>query len=246
MSSRDTTSVTPPGATPMPASVPYLSRRFARCDAAARHDQTEQRDRHDAARRGNPWPGLDAFDESAHRFFLGRDAEASHSAAKRARFAGHRTLRTIGPRQDVLAPGGALPGTARERTSCRSTSAWTSRRTRCRSPTSFASACGRRSRTRCPDAPLPGDERRLGVPASDRCRVVERPQLPAHPRPRDRPVRGGLHRWGSRLPGWCEEFRHDFGDLVENRIPADLMRLVSSTARTRLPASPCGRGTTSC
>ena len=169
----------------------------------------------------NPWPGLDAFDESAQRFFHGRDGEAA------------ALLRSVLDSSVTVLYGRSGLG----KTSLLQAALFPRLRENQLLPIyvrlDFTA-----------DAPPVADQLRRTLREALR---VEAPdaQLPAD----DESLWEYLHRadlelWssrnflltpvlvidqfeevftlGSRVPGLVERFRNDFGDLVENRIPADL------------------------
>ena len=120
-SSSARTSVTHPVANRTPACWRRSRRRSGQCGARMRHDH-----RHGGrpARRGEPWPGLDAFEENAHATSTDVTPNPPHCCAA-CSTRPSRALRPLGSGKDLLLRAALFPA-LRRRTSCRSTCVWTS------------------------------------------------------------------------------------------------------------------------
>jgi WD40 repeat protein len=169
----------------------------------------------------NPWPGLDAFEESAHRFFHGRDDEAA------------ALLRDV-----IDSPISVLYG----RSGLGKTSLLRAALFPALRANHFLPIYLRLEYTS--HAPPIADQLRACVREAVQAEAPDA-RLPEE----DEPIWEYLHRrdvelWsvrnflltpvivldqfeevftlGARVPGLVEKFRDEFGDLVENRIPTDL------------------------
>ena len=197
------------------------------------------------ARRENPWPGLDAFEENATGYFHGRDDR------------GEALLRSVLDSPITVLYGRSGLG----KTSLLRAALFPALRQSNFLPVSVrldltpdapplveqlrGTACGTRCRPRSRTPGPPTTTRRSGSTCTARTSSCGAPATSSSPRCIVIDQFEEVFTLGRKVPEKVKRFRDDLGDLVENRIPAELAARLAATP-TRPTGSPCGRGTTSC
>ncbi len=193
----------------------------------------------------NPWPGLESFRENERAFFFGRDGEAAvlleHVLDAQVTVLCGRS----GLGKTSLLRAGLFPLVREQhflpiyvRLEVKPGAAPLSRQ--------LHQSVRDAIQAELPDAVLPSDEDSLweylhrkdfdlrGANGDRLTPVVVLDQFEE------------LFTLGERAPDLVEAFRNDFGDLAENRIPAERCLHVSKPTRQWVDALTCGPATTSC